>query len=266
MAIEAAVASVLRHVDGTRLRALLTAAVDAYSPTWAEEPATQVFAHFLQTNGLTPIRQPVLNPHGKAPRHNLLLRIGPEPLGLLLVGHVDTIASGDGDMAFHGAHVADDVLTGLGSADMKGGCAAQVEAFLALAASGVTLSRGVGLALVVGEEEYGDGSAALPAEFAAPLCVVGEPTSLQPCTSHFGYGECHLTASGTRAHAALSGGGGSAIHAMLTWLLAVLDGIQGNNPTGTIAANARLIRGGDTPFCRGGSLRCPARPALGAGD
>lgn len=243
-----ALAAVLRGIHGERVRALTTAAVDAYSPTFAEEPATAVFAHFLQAHGLRVTRQPVANPHGSAPRHNLLVRVGPEPLGLLLVGHVDTIASGPGEMAFRGAHVADDVLTGLGAADMKGGCAAAVEAILALASSGVTLKRGVGLALVVGEEEYGDGSAALPPEFAAPLVVVGEPTSLGPCTSHFGYAECQLTASGTRAHAALSGGGGSAIHAMLTWLLAVLDGMPGSDPAGTIAANARLIRGGDTLF------------------
>ncbi len=248
MATEAALAAVLARIDAGRVRALTVAAVDVYSPTYAEEPATEVFARSLEQHGLSVTRQAVANPQGTAPRHNLLVRIGPEPLGLLLVGHVDTIASGPGAMAFHRAQVAGDVLTGLGSADMKGGCAAQVEAFLALAASGIALQRGVGLALVVGEEEYGDGSAALPVEFTAPLCLVGEPTSLEPCISHFGYAECHLTASGTRAHAALSGGGGSAIHAMLTWLLAVLDGMPGSDPAGIIAANARLIRGGDTLF------------------
>ena len=209
MATEAGLAAVLARVNGDRLRALTVAVVDAYSPTYAEEPATAVFAHYLEAAGLKVTRQAVANPHGAAPRHNLLVRVGPEPLGLLLVGHVDTIASGDGAMAFRGAQVADDLLTGLGSADMKGGCAALVEAILALAASGIALQRGVGLALVVGEEEYGDGSAAIPSEFSAPLCLVGEPTSLEPCISHFGYAECHLTATGTRAHAALSGGGGS---------------------------------------------------------
>jgi acetylornithine deacetylase len=248
MATEAGLAAVLGRVNGDRLRALTVAVVDAYSPTYAEESATAVFAHYLEAAGLKVTRQVVANPHGAAPRHNLLVRVGPEPLGLLLVGHVDTIASGEGAMAFCGGHVDDDLLTGLGSADMKGGCAAAVEAILALAASGIALQRGVGLALVVGEEEYGDGSAALPGEFSAPLCLVGEPTSLEPCISHFGYAECHLTATGTRAHAALSGGGGSAIHAMLTWLLAVLDGMPGSDPAGIIAANARLIRGGDTLF------------------
>ena len=248
MGVDSAMAAVLARINGERVRALTTAAVDEYSPTFAEEPATAVFCHFLQAHGVHVTRQAVANPQGAAPRHNLLVRVGPEPLGLLLVGHVDTIASGEGAMAFRGAHVEDDVLTGLGAADMKGGCAAAVEAILALVTSGVTLQRGVGLALVVGEEEYGDGSAALPAAFGAPLCLVGEPTSLEPCTSHFGYAECRLTASGTRAHAALSGGGGSAIHAMLTWLLAVLDGVPGSDPAGTIAANARLIRGGDTLF------------------
>ncbi len=248
MLTDATLDAVLRHVDVARLEALTVAVVDAYSPTYAEGPATAIFARHLEQHGLTVTRQPVVNPDGAALRHNLLVRLGPGPLGLLLVGHVDTIASGPGDMAFAGAQLDGDVLTGLGAADMKGGCAAQVEAMLALAASGIPLARGIGLALVVGEEEYGDGSLALPAEWHAPLCLIGEPTSLEPCTSHFGYAECHLTANGTRAHAALSGAGGSAIHAMLTWLLAVLDGMPSSDPAGIIAANARLIRGGDTLF------------------
>ena len=248
MAIDAAMAAVLAAVDGERVRALTVEAVSAYSPTFAEEPATAVFAQALERHGVHATRQKVADPQGASLRHNLLVRIGPEPLGLLFVGHVDTIASGQDAMAFRPAHVDGDRLTGLGSADMKGGCAAQVEAILALAASGIELERGVGLALVVGEEEYGDGSVAVPAEFAAPLCVVGEPTGMQICTAHFGYAECRLTASGTRAHAALSGDGGSAIHAMLTWLLTLLDGLPGSDPAGEIAANARLIRGGDTLF------------------
>lgn len=238
----------LRRLDPLRLQALLTAAVDAYSPTFAEEPATAVFAqHVRGEGGLRVERQPVSTAPGGPARGNLLLRLGPEAPGLLLVGHVDTIHAGEGAMRFAGAQVEGDLLTGLGAADMKSGCAAMVEAVLAIAASGIALQRGIVVALVVGEEEYGDGSAALPDDVRAPLCVVGEPTSLQPCTEHFGYLESRLQTYGTRTHAALAGGGG-AIHAMLSWMLGVLDGFQAAHPDGAVAANPRLIRGGDNLF------------------
>ncbi|MSP93314.1 MAG: M20 family peptidase [Myxococcales bacterium] len=245
--------AVLRRIDAARLRTLLCGAVDAYSPTYAEDPATAVFAAHLLSEagirhaGLRVERQRVARPSGPL-CDNLLIQLGPAPLGLLLVGHVDTIVAGDGAMEFRPAAVAGDLLTGLGAADMKSGCAAMVEAVLAVAASGVRLERGIGVALVVGEEEYGDGSLALPAHFHAPLIVVGEPTSLQPCASHYGYLECRMRSHGARAHAALTGHGGNAIHAMLAWMLGVLEALPAVQPDATVAANPRLIRGGDTLF------------------
>ncbi len=239
---------VLRQLVPQRLEQGLLAAVNAYSPTFEEQPATEIFALQCQEAGLVVQRQEVPHPQGGAPRHNLLIQLGPQPLGLVLVGHVDTIVAGTGEMAFTGAQLQGDVLTGLGAADMKGGCVAMIEAMRALKASGVTLDRGVALALVVGEEEYGDGSAALPADLVAPLVLVGEPTSMQPCVRHFGYLEQRLAVHGERAHAALSAQGGSAIHGMLAWLLSVLDGFAAAYPGGQVAANPRLIRGGDSLF------------------
>lgn len=240
------VQAVLTSLRPRRLTELLAEAVDAYSPTYAEAPATEVFERALQRGGLAVERQSVANPSGNGPRHNLLVRLGPEPLALLLVGHVDTIPAGRGAMRFAPARIDGDQLIGLGAADMKSGCAAMVEALLAVAESGIALRHGVGLALVVGEEEYGDGSAALPAGFGAPLTVVGEPTNLSPCIEHYGYLECQLLSRGVRSHAALAGQGSGAIHALLTWLLGILDGAEPRSAG--IAINPRLVQGGGELF------------------
>jgi len=141
-----------------------------------------------------------------------------------------------------------DVLYGLGTADMKGACAAAVEAVLAIVASKVPLVRGVCVALVVGEEEYGDGAQTLAQNVHAPLTVVGEPTALAPCLDHYGYYECRLSAKGTQAHAALPEFGANAIHDMLAWLMDVLEVAGGPGSPSGIVVNPREIAGGAGGF------------------
>ena len=237
-------APVWAALDPGRLRTLLQEVVAAHSPSYAEGPATRLFAGALERAGLTVERQPVAAPDGAGPRSNLLVRLGPQPPAMLWVGHVDTI-----EAALFGPPRTDgDRLHGLGAADMKGGCAAMVEAVVALQQARVPLARGLCLALVVGEEEYGDGAAALLEAVRAPLVVVGEPTDLLPCISHNGYLECQLTVAGNRAHAAVPEVGANAIHAMLAWILARLDGFGGPGLAGQVVANPREIQGGSTLF------------------
>jgi len=124
-----------------------------------------------------------------------------------------------------------------------------VEALLAVAQSGVTLQRGVMAAFVVGEEEYGDGSQALLARHRPPpLTVIGEPTGLMACIEHYGYVECLLSAQGMDAHAALPEIGRNAIQAMLTWLAATLERLDGLPAADANAINLRNIRGGGEKF------------------
>jgi acetylornithine deacetylase len=131
---------------------------------------------------------------------------------------------------------------------MKSGCAAALEALRALMASEAKLRHGLCIALVVGEEEYGDGAEALFDAVSAPLALVGEPTGLAPCLEHFGYVECELTAAGARAHAALPEVGSSAIHAMMDWLLAILDERRELQRPERLALNPRSIQGGSDMF------------------
>jgi acetylornithine deacetylase len=238
--------TILDLIDQEQLVTLLTDAVEQYSPSYAEEPAMQVFAERLNESGVRYMRQPL--PPGSGPaadnRANLIIELGPQPSALMWVGHVDTVPLIDEEE--QRLHRDGDILHGLGTADMKSGCAAIVEAVIAVAMSGVELARGLTVALVVGEEEYGDGSEALLEWRTAPLTVIGEPTGLIPCIDHYGYYECRLTVQGARAHAALPEMGASAIHAMLAWMQLILE--SGVETTHGLSISPRQISGGASLF------------------
>jgi len=236
--------TILDRLDEERLTDLLIDAVEQYSPSRAEEPAMEVFAGRLSEAGISYLRQPVADAGSPVGDHraNLIVELGPQPASLMWVGHVDTVPIIDEEE--QRTHREGDILHGLGTADMKSGCAAMVEAVVAVVQSGIELKRGLTVALVVGEEEYGDGSEALLQTRSAPLTVIGEPTGLLACVDHYGYYECRLTARGTRAHAALPEIGASAIHAMLEWMRHILEAGGETYFAQGLSVNTREIRGG----------------------
>lgn len=239
--MSASLESVISLIDEQQLVQLLTDAVEQYSPSYAEEPAMQVFASRLNECGVRYMRQPLPEGGpGSDKRANLIIELGPQPSRMMWVGHVDTVPLIDEED--QRLHREGDILHGLGTADMKSGCAAIVEAVIAVVRSGAELRQGLTIALVVGEEEYGDGSEALLEWRTAPLTVIGEPTGLEPCVDHYGYYECLLNARGARAHAALPEMGASAIHAMLAWMQQLLE--SGADVEHGLTINPREIRGG----------------------
>jgi len=259
---------IARHVSEKRLTRLLIDAVEQYSPSYAEEPAMQVFATALAEAGIPHIRQPVPERTSSDQHGNLIVEIGPRPAAMLWVGHVDTVpVMGEEEPA---TELDGDTLWGLGAADMKSGCAAVVEALAALADSGAELQRGLDVALVVGEEEYGDGSAALAQRVSAPLTVIGEPTGLIPCLDHYGYYEYRLAARGRRVHAALPELGASAIHGMLSWLTAMFEDVWQPPHTDNLAINPRELRGGGDMFVTADDCEAlidvHARPSVNVSD
>ena len=130
------------------------------------------------------------------------------------------------DLETFGASEDGEVIRGLGSADMKGGCAAMVEAWLAMAGALEPSERPrVGLLLVVGEEENGDGSATFLEQCQPPWVVIGEPTGLAACFAHYGYLEAGFVTRGHRSHSSLPELGHNAVESMLRVLL-----LLGNDP------------------------------------
>jgi len=204
---------VWRAIDPLRLRRTLLDMLDIYSPSGKEEDIQLYLEELLGRAGFRVERQAV-----EHDRYNLCAIMGSGAPALYLVGHVDTVPAWD--LEEFGARETGDIIRGLGSADMKGGCAAMLEAWLALADALPAGERpSLGLLLVVGEEENGDGSAAFLERCRPPWVVIGEPTGLAPCFAHYGYLEAGFVTRGRRSHSSLPELGHNAVESMLRLLL-----------------------------------------------
>jgi acetylornithine deacetylase len=201
--------------DTRRLQQLLRKMVNIYSPPGKENDLVDFLYNYLKRHGLPVVRQAV-----DEERHNLIVEPDDVEAELVLVGHLDTVEAYD--LESYEFRLEEDTAAGLGTADMKGGCAAMIEAFLTLWENGHT-SRPVALALVVGEEDYGDGAQRLVREYDFSAAIVGEPTDLLPCLSHYGYLEIQLTTQGQRVHASLAPQANNAATDMLRLLLAYIE-------------------------------------------
>lgn len=199
-------------INPQRLRQHLLEMIDIYSPSGKEEDIQLYLEGLLQAAGLSVQRQLV-----EDDRYNLISTLGSSPPQLYLVGHVDTVPAWDLDD--YEAKEEWGIVRGLGSADMKGGCAAMLEAFLSLATLPLEQQPAVGLLLVVGEEENGDGSERFLESCTPNWVVIGEPTSLSPCFGHYGYVEAQLVTKGRRSHSSLPELGHNAVESMLQILL-----------------------------------------------
>lgn len=203
-------------INPDRLLQLLRDMVDIYSPSGKEEEVITFVAEHLRSRGVPVVMQPVDDY-----RSNLLvLPEHADGADLCFVGHVDTVAAYDLDN--YGFEMAEGTVHGLGTVDMKSGCAAMIEACTVLYEGSGPVPP-VALALVVDEEEDNAGARALVAEHHFPWAIVGEPTALAPCLGHYGYLEVFLRAKGKRAHSAVPELGHNAIEAMLRLLLTITD-------------------------------------------
>jgi acetylornithine deacetylase len=204
------------NVNTKRLKNLLTELVDIYSPSGKEEEIAEFTEAYLKKHDLHVRRQEV-----DENRFNLIVfPKGKDEVELCFVGHLDTVTAHDLDD--FGPSEENGTIYGLGTADMKAGCAAMIEAFINLA-SGKKAWPSLGLALVVGEEEDSSGAKALTQEYGFPWAVIGEPTSLVPCLGHYGYLEVMLRTEGKRAHSSMPELGHNAIEAMLKLLLHITE-------------------------------------------
>ncbi len=204
------------YIQPARLKNLLKELVDIYSPSGKEQEVVEYAFRYLKKHGLEAVKQPV-DEH----RFNLLVfPEGGDEAELCFVGHLDTV--GAYDLDDYGFREEGDMVSGLGTADMKAGCAAMIEAFIALADRGGVFPP-VGLALVVDEEEDNKGAKALIEDYGFPWAVIGEPTDMIPCLGHYSYLEVLLRTRGKRAHSAMPELGQNAIEAMLKLLLRVTE-------------------------------------------
>src|SRR6266496_4973060 len=115
-AMTARLEKVWRAIDPERLKRTLLDLLDIYSPSGKEEDIQLYLEELLTRAGFTVQRQEV-----EAERYNLCVTMGQAEPKLYLVGHVDTVAAWD--LEEFGPQESEGVIHGLGSADMKGGCA-----------------------------------------------------------------------------------------------------------------------------------------------
>src|SRR4030042_2227000 len=204
------------NIKPKRLKNLLKDLVDIYSPSGKEEEIVEFTEKYLKKQGLAVRKQEV-----DENRFNLIVfPPGKDEVELCFVGHLDTVTAQH--LEDFGPREEGDTISGLGTTDMKAGCAAMIEAFINLASSKKALSS-VGLALVVGEEEDSSGAKALIQDYGFPWAVIGEPTSLVPCLGHYGYLEVMLHTEGKRAHSSMPELGHNAIESMLNMLLHITE-------------------------------------------
>jgi len=212
----------LSTVNAQRLLKLLRHLIDIYSPSGKEEEVVEFLFGYLRRRDLPVLRQPVDDN-----RYNLLLVPADTDVSALFVGHLDTVAAYDLD--HYEYKQQNGVVTGLGAADMKGGCSAMIEAYVTFVEHRGSLPP-VALALVVGEEEEGDGADRLVEEFHFPWAIVAEPTNLHPCLSCYGYLEIQIAVRGKRRHASLAKSRQDPVEAVMHMISDISHHLQQHRP------------------------------------
>ena len=231
------------NINTERLKALFRDMVDIYSPSGKEEEVTEMLAGYLHEHGL-----PVTLREVSDGRRNVEVVFSDKRPDVAFIGHIDTVPAFD--IEEYGFEEKDGIVSGLGTADMKSGCAAMIEAFVKMVEAGKLTDR-AGLFLVVGEEETGDGTAALLESRSFPWAVVAEPTNLLPCLSHYGYMEMFVRAFGTRRHASKAGREYNSIFGMLNMLLTLGRRFEDKHKNAVL--NIRDIHSSESGFAVPGS-------------
>ncbi len=168
---------------------------------------------------------------------------------LMLCGHTD-IVSVQGMTSPFDPIERDGRLYGRGSADMKGGVAAMIDAARIIATSGGLAAGKLLVAAVVDEEHASIGAEALVKDWHADAAVVTEPTDLVVAIGHKGFSWLEIITEGRAAHGSRPNEGHDAILAMarvMSELEALDHKLQARAPhpiLNTGSLHASLIEGG----------------------
>lgn len=167
----------------------------------------------LKKNGLSPFRQSIENPYnptGKLDNIYLVIEGAKKGPSVLLNGHLDTVVAVDG--WFHSPfnpHEEDGKIYGLGSADMKAGCATLINNVIRLNQIKDKLRGKIFLSLVFGEEDaFSFGTDILLREFDLKrydVCLIPEPS---PLLSHNSYCCTHKKVHDTKFPVLITGAEG----------------------------------------------------------
>jgi acetylornithine deacetylase len=168
--------------------------------------------------------------------------------GLMLNGHIDTVALSSYDGDGLGPDERDGNVYGRGSYDMKSGVAAIM---VAAAAAAAAPHRGdIAVALVADEEWGSAGTEAVLREVVTEAAIVAEPSNLDLVIAHRGFALAEVTVHGVAAHGSRPDLGVDAIAKSGRFLTALEDlaGRLAAGPpdplVGTGGVHASIISGG----------------------
>ena len=146
---------------------------------------------------------------------------------LILNGHVDVVAPGDGrlwTLSPWSGTIRDGKLYGRGSCDMKAGLTAAIFALAALKELGYQPAHEVLLQSVIGEESGGVGAlTTIVKGYRADAAIIMEPTRMELCPVQAGALTFRLTVPGKATHAAMKNEGVSAIDKFMLLNAAIND-------------------------------------------
>jgi len=178
-----------------------TPSVSCVNPVYdmSNRPVAEQLANWLSDLGANAELMDIPGPRDNL---NVIAQFGSGPPGIALCGHTDTVPCDESLWQYdpYQATQVDDRLYGLGSADMKG--------FLALAMHAVQrfqatdLQRSVIFIGSADEESSMDGARILSSDnLTMPnVCLVGEPTDMQPIRQHKGSLMERVTVIGRSGH------------------------------------------------------------------
>lgn len=169
-------------------------------------------AAFLASHGFE-IDLPSCGENRKSVVARLKMGQGPK---IVLNGHLDVVPPGDGwDTDPFCPVLKDGRVYGRGSADMKGGVAAMIQAGVSVAAASQKLCGELCLVFVADEEILNLGTISCREGWLdAGFVVIGEPTGLQIEIAHKGTARFEITVEGKSCHSSMPWNGVNAIEKM----------------------------------------------------
>ncbi len=122
---------------------------------------------------------------------------------LILNAHMDTVGV-EGMRDPFGATIKDGKLFGRGAYDMKGSIAAILGVAKAIHDNTIQLPGSLILSFVADEEYESVGTTEFLKKYTADACIVTEPTDLDICLGHRGFGVYQISTEGVIAHGGLN--------------------------------------------------------------
>ena len=251
--VEEGAAAAAAAVDPEEVLAFARALIAAPSenPGGTEDRAAEVASDILSSIGATPHTE-----RSEAGRPSVLATLGDGSRPhLAWNGHLDVVPAGARETWTHGpwdGDVADGVLFGRGSVDMKGAIAAALAAGAAIGRASVPLEGTLAYHLVADEELAGlHGTRVLWERglLDPDAAIVGEATELQIGLAERGGAWVTLTSHGRAAHGSQPHLGINAITGMARYLLRLPEVLPDlRHPlVGAPTVNAAIVSGGSAP-------------------